>query len=241
MTTPYFWGPPGIAAARKATHRALFLQRSETFLAQGRLIAGDASRDPGNTPDIGVLRAGLLMGKISSVVNSLGTVGYYAPSVIDTLNSAITAGATSLTLATAAGATELVRRAGATGTFTLTGPPSANGVVQSETVTYSAVNTTSGVVTVTATVNAYVAGAFVGPTDGSQTPISFIPDWEYGLQVIDQDGNSVAAVDYPKVPISGIIKSSQLLPWPTDTSLQAWIKARLNDSGGGQYVFDDRY
>jgi len=241
MTTPFFWGPPGVSTPTTTGHRAIFLMRSETFLPQGRLIAGDASRDPGNSPDVGVLRNGLLMGKISTVVNSLGTVGYYAPAILDVLNGAILAGATSITIS-AAGAVELVRRCGASGTFTLTGPPTANGVVQSETVTYSVVNTTTGVITCTATANAYVTGSFVGPTDGSQTPTIFLPDWDYSIQVVDQSGASITACDFPKMPVSGMIDSTQLLPaWPTDTSLQAWIWARLNDSRGGQYVDGTRY
>src|SRR5262245_53159828 len=94
MSTSFYWGPPGIAAARTASHRAVFLHRSETFLPQGRIIAGDASRDPGNTPDLGVLRAGLLMGKISTVINGLGAVGKYAPSVIGVTSNAEAAAST---------------------------------------------------------------------------------------------------------------------------------------------------
>lgn len=231
---------PGIATARTASHRALFLQRSETFLAGGKMIAGGASRDPGNTPDISNLRIGLLMGKISTVVNSLGTVGAYAPSIIGVTTNAEAVGSTAIEAA-AAVVTELVRRCGSTGTFTLVGPPTANGVVDQETVTYSAASGTS--ITVTALTKAFVAGSFICPTDGSQTPISFIPDTEgFGVLVTDQDGNSVTAVDFPKFPVSGIVDSSQLLPvFPSDTSLRAWLLARLNDAGGGQFVFDHIY
>jgi hypothetical protein len=235
----WYGGPPGITTPRTSTPRVLFLQRSETFLAQGRLIAGDASRDPSNTPDVAVLRCGLIMGKITTVVNSLGTVGYYAPSIIGVQVGASLAGATSITVS-AAVATEMVRRFGTTGTFTMTGPPAAAGVVAHETVTYSAINTTTGVITCTATVNAYINGAFIGPTDGSQTPNSFIGDYDYasGIRVVDQDAISIAAVDFPKLPIAGVIDQNQLLPvWPTDTSLQAWLYSRLNNSFGGQYVW----
>ncbi len=234
----YYNGPPGITTVRSATHRSLFLQRSETFLAGGKLIAGDCSRDPGNT-NIGTLRNGLLMGKISTVVNSLGTAGFYAPSVYGVTTNAEAVGSVAIETS-AAVVTELVRRRGTSGTFILTGPPTANGIVASETVTYSSAATT--VIVCTAIVNAYVAGSFIQPTDGSQTPITMLPDWEYGITVVDIDGTSIAGVDFPKMPVSGIIDSSQLLPaWPSDTSLQAWITARLNDSFGGQYVFDHAY
>lgn len=237
MSTTYYNGPPGIEAARTATHRSLFLQRSETFLAQGKLIAGACSRDTGNA-DIGVLRAGLLMGKISSVVNSLGAVDSYAPSILGVTTGAAAAGATSITAA-AAVITELVRRVGSTGTFKLTGPAAANGVAVTETVTYSAASGTT--ITVTAIANAFVAGSFIQPTDGSEAPITMVADWDYGINVLDQDGASVTAVPFAKVPVSGIVDASQLVNWPSDTGLQNWIAARLNDIAGGQFVLDHRY
>src|SRR5437667_398009 len=83
---------------------------------------------------------------------------------------------------------------------------------RSETFPYSAVNLTTGVITATAISNAYVAGSFVQPPDGSATINTLIPDWDYGIQVVDQDGNSIASVDFPKVPVSGILDSSQILP-----------------------------
>src|SRR5262245_28189078 len=119
MSAPYPMAP-GVGTARTASHRALFLQRSETFLAGGRIISGQCSRDPGNA-DIGCLRIGLLMGKISTVVNSLGTVGMYAPSVYGVTTNAEAIGSTAIE-ASAAVVTELVRRRGSSGTFKLTGP-----------------------------------------------------------------------------------------------------------------------
>lgn len=227
--TNWFQMMPGIQGARTATHRALFLQRSEMFLAGGKLIGGVSSRDPGNSPDVTVLRIGLLMGKITST-------GLYAPSVLGVTTNAEAVGSTSIE-ASAAVVTELVRRVGASGTFKLTGPPTANGVVATETVTYSAASGTT--ITATAILNAFVAGSFIQPTDGSETPISFIPDTEgFGIPVVDRDGTSLTAVEFPKLPISGVIDCAQILPvWPSDTSLRAWLVARLNDGDGGQYVF----
>jgi hypothetical protein len=222
----------GLSGIRTASHRALFLQRSETFLAQGKWIDGALSRDPGNG-DVTVLRIGLLMGKVTSS-------SMYAPAILGVTTGAVAAGATTISAA-AAVVTELVRRVGASGTFKLTGPASANGTVVTETVTYSAASSTS--ITVTATVNAFVAGSLIQPTDGSEQPITMIPDTQaYGIKVTDLTGTSVAAVDFPKVPISGIVSASQLLPvWPSDTSLRAWISARLNGVEGGQFVMDSRY
>ena len=52
--------------------------RVPDVLSMGRIIAGACSRDPSNTTDVTRLQPGLIMGKISSVVNSLGTVGHQA-------------------------------------------------------------------------------------------------------------------------------------------------------------------
>lgn len=229
----FYYGAPGITAAVTSSNRTIFLQHSATYLAQGRLIDGTKSRDPGNTGDVGVLRAGLLMGKISA--------GNYAPAILGVTTNAEAVGSTSIEAA-AGVITELVRRVGSSGTFKLTGPPTANGVVATETVTYSAASGTT--ITATAIVNAYVAGSFIQPTDGSETPLTFINDTDSGngTKVVDSAGASISLVDMPKMPVSGIIKSSQLLPaWPSDTSLRAWITARLNDSFGGAFVFDHNY
>jgi hypothetical protein len=352
----WFNQAPGISAARTATHRSLFLQRSETFLAQGRTIDGTKSRDPGNTGDIDVLRAGMLMGMITSG-------GKWAPSILGVTTNA--EAATSTTIETsAATALELSRRVGTTGTFKLTGPPAAAGTVRTLTATYSAVNTSTGAITVTAlgvnevqTVNlvtagtagnvrlivpkpdgtlaltpniawnatdatvlsnantaldtatgvvgglvataiaatdtdlgfvitfagtgyagltgpttggswplievhtlftsntganvvrtttgvtgAFAAGSFIQPTDGSETIRAFISDLDgYGVKVTDIDGTSLASVDFPRLPISGVIDSSQLINWPSDTSLRAHIVSSLNAAWGGQFVFDHQY
>ena len=52
--------------------------------------------DPSNTVDITRLQPGLLMGKIGTVVNSLGTAGYYAPSIFGVTSGVKAAGDTTL-------------------------------------------------------------------------------------------------------------------------------------------------
>lgn len=236
----YFNGPPGVGVPRTSSYRTIFLQRSESFLAQGRYISGECSRDPGNSPDVTSLRAGLLLGRISTVVNSLGVVGAYAPSIMGLTTNAEAIGSTAIE-ASAAVVTELVRRCGASGTFKLTGPATAGGAVQTETVTYSAASGTS--ITVTGISNAYIAGSFIQPTDGSDTPLTFIPDCDgYGIYVLDANLASLSVVDFPRMPVSGIVDASQLLPvFPSDASLRSWLFARLNDVFGGQFVFDSPY
>lgn len=227
------YGLPGVRAAKTATHRLAFRGGYlQDVLPQGKIIDGSKSRDPGNTGDVHVLRAGLLMGKITSG-------GKYAPSVLGVTTNAEAVGSTSIEVS-AAVAVELVRRVGATGTFKLLGPSSANGVIGVETVTYSAVNTTTGAVTVTAIAGHYVAGSLVLPTDGSEEPLTLIPDGS-GLRVTDLDGTSLD-VPFPEMPISGVVESANILPaWPSDTSLQAWIVSRLSQAAGGKFTFAHTY
>ena len=233
-------GSPGMRAALTVLSRMVTRGgRIPDILPVGRLISGAASRDPSNTAFTDRLRAGLLMGKIASVVNSLGTVGYYAPSLIDVTAGVLAAGATSITISVA-GATELSRRCGASGTFTLTGPAVAGGTVVSETVTYSSLVASTGVITCTAIVNAYVAGAFVQPTDGSQDPITFIPNG-WPIKVTDENSAN-ADVEFAELPVACQVDGTQLLPvWPSDAGLQRWIINRLNSPGRGMLLFDQSY
>jgi hypothetical protein len=232
-------GLPGVRAAKTVLHR--MVTRGgwiPDILPGGKFISGGASRDPSNSVDVTRLQAGLLMGKISTVVNSLGTVGYYAPSVIDVTAGAIAAGATSLTVSAAGGA-ELLRRLTATGSITITGPTTAGGTVLSETVAMSAVSG-AGVVTVGATVNGYVAGSFIQPTDGSQDPLTFLPNG-WPIPVTDSTG-TVQDVEFAELPIDCIVDPTLLLPvWPADAGLRDWIMNRLSRPGGGKFTFSSVY
>lgn len=224
-------GMPGISAEKVAKHRTVTADGYLSFLPGG-VILSDVTRDPDN-PDYAAdgaaaqrrLRSGLLLGKVTAS-------GEWANSVIGALQGAVAAAATSITL-TEAQAVELVRRVGSSGTLLLTGPPAAAGTVATQTVTYSAVNTTTGVVTVTALAAAAVAGSFVGANDGSQTPRSFLSDgWELPMP---ESGD----MPLDKLPLSGNIDASKLLPWPADTSLQQWVRDKINEFG--KFVFVERY
>lgn len=228
---------PGIGSARTATHRNIFLQHSEKMLAGGRLIDGAKSRDPGNTPDIGVLRAGLLMGEITAT-------GLYAPSIVGVLTEAYTSGGTELTVS-AAVATELDRLLGQSGTAEMVaiGPPTAAGTLAVTDVDHSAINTTTGAITVTDLAASKVVGTLLAVKDGRQLPKTFISDLDgYGVPVLDRDGASLTVKEMPRFPIWGIVDSSQLLPvWPSDTSIQQWIVDQLIAAGQGQFTFDHKF
>ena len=225
---------PGVGSDRTATPRKILRSdQGKIILPYGVTVDGSKSRDPLNTGDLDVLRAGMLLGKITSG-------GKYAPSIIGVLPSAHTSSGTAVTSMSlgAANAVELNRRVGSSGTFKLTGPPSAAGSVAVTTVTYSAVNTTTGVATITDIAVNKIAGSFIQPTDGSETPRG-IMGLEYGLKVTDQDATSID-VELMELLIGGLIDASQIVNYPTDTSLityvqDTWLNAR------GLFIFDDDF
>jgi hypothetical protein len=223
-------GQPGMQSVQTASQRVVFKSKyGEMYLPGGKLIKGSKSGDPGNTGDVRRLRAGMLMGMDS-------TNKYWAPTIIGVLNSAYTSGGTTLTV-DAAVVTEIVRRVGASGSLKCVGPPTAAGTVAVTSVTYSAASGTT--ITVTSLGVDKIAGSFICAADGTQTPLAFLPDG-WATQVVDQYGTD-ADVDFPMIPVGGIVWSSQLINWPTDTSLQAWVVSSLCASGVGHFTFDHLY
>jgi len=227
-------GPPGIQAAARVTFRQVFYGGADGYLnfPGGAYVAGAIARDPANVGNEDVLQVGMMLGRATSGSYS----GYFGVSIIGVLTGAVSASGTSVTVS-AAQATEVVRRIGSTGTIRLVGPPTANGTVATFTETYSAVNTTTGVITTSSLDADLVAGSFVCANDGTYLPISFISEPESGFKVTDNTGANTLA-QWWRVPIAGIVDQSKLLPvWPTDTSLQAWIVASLNATAGAKFVF----
>lgn len=233
MSQPGFVGGlPGVQTVVTASHRIIFRDGVfNGFLSGGKIIDGTLSRDPGNTGDVNVLRPGLVMGKVTAS-------GKYAPSILGTSNVAYTSGDTSIGL-TAATATELVRRVGATGTFKLVGPPTAAGTVVTATVTYSAVNTTTGVATITNIGANKISGCLVCPTDGSETFKTFIPDG-FGLNVFNS-GGSAADQPFPQVPTAGTVITANIINYPSDTSLITWFKLQFAADAEGKFIFDSSF
>lgn len=227
-----FPGMPGVSAERISKHRTVTADGYLEFLPGGVILDGAKTRDPDN-PDAATdstavtrLRAGLLLGKVAAT-------GKYANSVIGVTQGAYASGATSITV-TPTEAAEIVRRVGATGNLLFIGPPTAGGTVATITQAFSAVNTTTGVITITSLGANLIAGAFVSDTDGSATPLTFTPDgWEIPLPA---DGTDTPLA---QPPIEGNIDGSKLLPWPTDTALRAWIRSGLNSFG--KFVFTEQY
>lgn len=218
-------GRPGIGSAVTAQRLNVSRGGDLGFYTGGGFIEGTKSRDPGNSAhNVLSLRPGLLMGKITAS-------GFYAPSIIGVVQSAYTSGGTTLTV-TAAQAAYLVARVGESGTFNLIGPATAGASNNTTQVTYSGVNTTTGVITITNIGANRIAGCFVAPEDGSQTPITFIPDG-YNLLVPDDLGD----INFPFIPISGTVQTGSIIDYPTDTTLVTFVQQSLSSLAGGKFVF----
>lgn len=237
-------GNPKVTAQRVSTHRiVLKSDQGVAFLPEGKTIDGALSRDPLNTGDLDVLRAGMLMGKITAS-------NKYAPSVLGLTTNAEAASSVSIEVS-AATAVELVRRLGTTGTFNLTGPPTAGGTVITEVVTYTAVNTTTGVITVDAITAAFVANSLVQPVDGSEDFVTVVGDGN-GINVTDENRDDVD-VQFahtqggPAFLLAGIVDPANILNFsPLDSALQTFVKGKLNGGDGTQslgapFIFDDRF
>lgn len=234
MAENFVGGMPGIRAERAAAPRKILASGDGAILFPGgRVVDGSKSRDPLNTGDVDVLRAGMLMGKIAASSK-------YAPGVIGVLSQAYDKDGSSNTtmVASTATATEIVRRIGTSGSLKVTGPPSAAGTVVTETITFSSVDTGTGAITISTASNDFIAGSFVQPTDGSETPLGLIGDG-YGIKVTDADGNSID-VPLPNLLIGGVVDASQTVNYPSDSSLKAKVKSWLR-ANGYAWCFDDDF
>lgn len=236
MTDQFY--PPGLPGTKTEindSQRKVLISGGD-LLPGGIIVDGSESRDLGNTSDTDTIRAGKLMGKVTSG-------GRYAPSIIGTLAIAYDDSSTGSTiLLTAAQATELVRRVGSTGTITVVGPPSAAGVVASESKAYTGVNTSTGVVTLASDLASdFIAGSFVMAADGSEAPLGLLAA---PVKVNDSSDNDI---DVPaNLLIGGHVALNGILDWPTDTSLETWIKSKLNGGDGtsptqGKFTFAEDY
>jgi len=90
---------------------------------------------------------------------------------------------------------------------------------------------------------AFVAGSLIQPTDGSET-IRGIMGAESGLKVTDDDGSTNLDVECSRLivgsGVDGVIDASQIINYPSDTSLKAWLKAQLRAYSPG-FTFDDDF
>lgn len=237
-------GLPGIGNAKTATPRDILMtETGVAYMPTRLLIDGSKSRDPGNTGDVDVLRAGVILGKIEDDSK-------YAPVILGLLSAQATS--TTLTVS-AAVATEVVRRFGSAGTqqllvvSDLNEPGYEEIVVTSEYVTHSAVNTTSGVITVDAMETSdHAAGSFLIAAECTSPPAStttklsncFILAERWGVKVTD-DTDANVNVDFRLPLVAGMVNTARIVNYPTNTGLARWLKSELRDGKVGLAFSDE--
>jgi hypothetical protein len=215
-------GKPGVLTSYTAVPREVFSANRQfaQFVASPATIDGTASGNPLNAPTTGVLFGGTLMGRITAT-------GKYANSIIGAITSAYAHSGGTTIQTDVNTAAEIVRRIGATGTFKLTGPPTAGGTVATQVITYSAVNVTTGAITVTAGSADAVVGSFLQPTDGSETIVTMLCD-AWGVRVIDPiSGLRVDVLEPKLLAAGGTINVGSILNYPADVSMKAWVKVEI--------------
>ena len=117
------------------------------------------------------------------------------------------------------------------------GPMSANVSALTGVTAATITVTTAGSQAVTGDVGDFEAGSLVQPTDGSQKPLALVTKQD-GITVVDRLGNS-ATVEFPEATIGGAILAPQIVNYPSDTALQAWLKAQLK--AVGIFLFSDDF
>jgi hypothetical protein len=217
-------GKPGVLPTYLAAPREIFLANRQfaQFVAQPVTVDGTLSSNPQNAPFTWLLFAGTVMGRVTAT-------GKYANSILGSTTVAYAhTGGTNTSLTTDVNtATEIVRRLGTSGTLKLTGPPTSGGTVATQVVTFSAVNTTTGVITITAAGADAVSGSYLQPVDGSEAPVTLICD-AWGTKVSDQlNSTRVDVFDAKLLAAGGTINTAVIVNYPTDTSLKAWIKSSI--------------
>ncbi len=221
-------GRPGIGTAVTAQKGNVSRDGNVTYFPGGGYIEGTKTRDPFNAASIFSIQAGTLMGKIT-------TGGFYAPTIIGVTSGAYTSGGLGLTVSLAS-STEIVRRIGASGTFVLKGAATAAGTLTTDTVTFSAVDQATGIITISDIGANRIAGSIITDSDGSGTPITVLGDM-YPL-LIPTDSSDV---NFPWIPISMIVDVDKIQNWPTDATLKTWIKTSMSSLTGGKFVFSDTF
>lgn len=223
---------PGFGSALTATTGRVFrAEEGKEYFPHGGVIDGAKSRyyGGGSAAQLFTLPSGLLMGQVTATKK-------WAPCILGVNQAAYTSGGTSLTV-TAAQAAYIVTRVGTSGNLYYIGPPAAAGTVATlGPIAFSAINTSTGVIT-TATLGAnLIAGGLVVAGDGSEIPRTVIDDG-YGITVPSDSTDA----DFPRIPRQGCLDVSKIIDYPTDTSLIAWLKDKLCANGRGLFTMSDEY
>lgn len=236
---------PGVGSTTlDLTPRNLFVMATDEgdFLPAGGLIDGYSTRDLGNSAvRTDEIRPGLILGKISTAgaaILTSATAGAYGAAFLGTVSNGMGTATTSATV-TASVAAEIVRRSGSSGSLVLTGTGSVSGTVSQQTTAYSAVNTTTGVITITALGTAVKAGALIGVVDGSAAPVTFLTG-PYPIRVTDINSTN-QITPLPRIPITfKPVDVTNIVLYPTwDSALASWLKTQLRVAVPGMSFSDD--
>lgn len=237
-------GPPGIGTTATITPFPDFLDndRGSEYLDGGKYMSSLAT-DWNNPLLPTLLSRGLMIGKITAAAGNVPSsdIGKYAPTLLGILTASASSGATSLVVS-AAQAVAIAARVGSTGTNTISvvGGPTAGGTVAQQTLTFSAINTSTGAITVSATSAAYVIGSAIVATDGSQLPLALLGGHEYGLTTVGPTGAQVSA-QIARLHLAGQIISSRVPGLMSlDSTTTKYFKNLLNSSGR-HFLWNDEY
>lgn len=237
-------GLPGIKTSRTATPRDVLMTDQGVVLRPSSLVieSGEA-RDPDNTGNVDVLRGGLILSR-----NDTG--GAYVSTIIGLTGASISGTGTSLTLTTQA-ATELLRRYGTSGTaeFAIIGSTAGGSgdedeVPTMEVLDHSAINTSSGVVTISAITNGFPSGSLIiageavqNEANGQLTHTYVLID-RWGIKVTDEDGNSITTALAQPLE-SGMLNTARIINYPANIVMKRWLKSELADNHQGLAFSDD--
>jgi len=227
------YGLPGIKTTKVATPRKVLKTLDHSIKFPGGVtVNGALARDPLNTGDVDVLRAGMVMGKITAT-------GLFAPAIYGKLLNNEPAGQTSIEVSVAT-ATEILRRVGGvTGTLTIIGDGGTGAAPTVERVTMSNCVPATGIVTVGAITGPFLAGSVICPADGSEIPLGLIGDG-YGHKVTDENNENINIPLY-NLLVGGIVDESQIINWPTPYETQEWYRNQLGKIGVGLWIFDNLF
>lgn len=165
-------GLPGVGAVTYQSQPRNVFYQGEQFsrmLAGPLTIDGTACSNPDNSPYDWLLFAGTILGRNTATKK-------YETSIIGLTSGAIAAGAEALSVSVAV-AKEIVRRIGTSGQLKLIGPPTAAGIVAVQVLSFTAVNTGTGAITITNTntpaVNCVQTVAIAGTLSAGSYSIRF--------------------------------------------------------------------
>lgn len=235
---------PGIRTSQTTGDINPIALANPEYIPGGIVVDATYTRDYGNTANTDVIRRGTVLKR--------GSSGLYIPAILGLVTSNYTSGGTSLTVgAVAASNLEKALGTSGTGEFYVVGAPSSPSAVadiDAIAATHSAVNTSTGVITISNLGANVLAGAvlltfqpvLLGGTGG-------VADHGEGFAIVDditgvkvtEDDGSTEVDAHAKALIGGLIDYSRLLPFAPSTYINQVLAHNLKL--GSRFMFDLEY